>query len=92
MTTLDCVEESVGRSVGSVGKAVGDLLKKCWNFPVEQKSVSVRFPVRGHISYECAFGENLLVQNIFAFNDFGIFIYLGPRPISEFGVQHAIEL
>ena len=25
-------------------------------------------------------------------NDFGIFIYLGPRPISEFGVQHAIDV
>ena len=71
MTTLDCVEESVGRSVGSVRKAVGDPLKKCWNFPVEQKSVSVRFPVRGHIWYECPFGENLLVQNIFAFNSTG---------------------
>ena len=50
MTTLDCVEESVGRSVGSVGKAVGDPLEKCWNLPVKRKSVSVRFPVRGHIS------------------------------------------
>ena len=30
MTTLDCVEESVGRSIGSVGKAVGDLLGKRW--------------------------------------------------------------
>ena len=61
MTTLDCVEESVGRSVGSVGNAVGDplgkrwksvgkALEKRWNLPVERKSVSVRFPVRGHIS------------------------------------------
>ena len=28
---------------------------------------------------------------IFAFNDFVIFLYLWPRPISEFWVQHAIE-
>jgi len=55
MTTLDCVEESIG---GSVGKAFGDpfvtrwenvaVLEKCWNLPVEWKSVSVCFPVRGH--------------------------------------------
>ena len=30
MTTLDCVEESIGGSVGGVGKAVGDLLVKRW--------------------------------------------------------------
>ena len=56
MRTLDRVEESVGRSVGrsvgSVGKAVGNplvtrwesvgkALEKCWNLPVERKSVSV---------------------------------------------------
>ena len=59
MTTLDCVEESVGRSIGSVGKAVGDPLGKHWEsvgkglekrLSVERKSVSVRFPVRGHLS------------------------------------------
>ena len=49
MTTLDCVEEGVGRSFGSVGKAVADPLGKRWNLPVERKSVSVCFPVRGHI-------------------------------------------
>ena len=49
MTTLDCVEEAVGRSIGSVGKAVGDPLGKRWNLPVERKSVSVSFSVRGHI-------------------------------------------
>ena len=56
MRTLDRVEESVGRSIGSVGKAVGDplencgkVLENCRNLPVERKSVSVRFPVRGHI-------------------------------------------
>ena len=60
MTTLDCGEESVGGSVGSVGKAVGDpfvthwesvgkALEKCWNLPIEWKSASVRFPVRGHL-------------------------------------------
>ena len=59
MTTLDCVEESIGSSIGSVGKAIGDPLGKHWksigkalgkrlNLPVERKSVSVRFPVRGH--------------------------------------------
>ena len=36
MTTLDCVEESVG----SVGKAVGDLLGKRW------KSVGI-YPLNG---------------------------------------------
>ena len=36
-------------------------------------------------------GENFFAPNIFAFNDFGMFIYLRPRPINEFGVQHAIE-
>ena len=30
MTTLDYVEEGVGGSVGSVGKAVGNLLLKHW--------------------------------------------------------------
>ena len=30
MTTLDFVEESVGGSVGSVGKAIGNLLVKRW--------------------------------------------------------------
>jgi len=30
MTVLDCVEESVGGSVRSVGKAVGDLLVNHW--------------------------------------------------------------
>ena len=30
MTTLDCVEEGVGGSIGSVGKAIGDPLGKCW--------------------------------------------------------------
>ena len=55
MTTLDCVEENVGGSIESVGKAVGDPLVthcksigKCWNLPVQRKNVSVRFPVRGH--------------------------------------------
>lgn len=38
------------------------------------------------------FGETLFVPNIFAFIDFGIFMYSGPRPTGEFGVQHAIEL
>ena len=28
---------------------------------------------------------------MFAFNDFGIFTYLGPRPFNESGLQHAIE-
>jgi len=40
MTTLDCVEESIGRSVGSVGKAVGDPLGKRW------KSVGI-YPLNG---------------------------------------------
>ena len=35
--------------------------------------------------------ETFFALHIFAFNDFGISIYLRPRPISEFGVQHAIE-
>ena len=42
MTTLAFVEESVGGSIGSVGKAVGNPLGKrwkCWNLPVERKSV-----------------------------------------------------
>ena len=30
MTMLDCVEESIGGSVGSVGKAIGNLLVKHW--------------------------------------------------------------
>ena len=30
-------------------KSVGKAFEKCWNLPVERKSVSVRFPVRGHI-------------------------------------------
>ena len=30
MTTLDCVEESIGRSIGSVGKVIGDPLLKHW--------------------------------------------------------------
>ena len=29
-------------------ESVGKALEKCWNLPVERKSVSVRFPVRGH--------------------------------------------
>ena len=73
MTTLDCVEESVGKSIGSVGKAVGKALgkhwksvgkalEKCWNLPVERKSVSVRFPVRGHNLYRWVreTGDNVL--------------------------------
>ena len=52
----DCVEESIGGSVESVGKAVGDPLVKCWKSvgkafqkcSVQRKSVSVHFPVRGH--------------------------------------------
>ena len=43
MTTLDCVEESVGRSVGSVGKAVGDPLGKRWKsvgiYPLNRKAL-----------------------------------------------------
>ena len=44
-----------------------------------------------HIWYGCPFRENYFTPIIFAFNDFGIFIYLGPRPIGKFGVQHAKE-
>ena len=33
------------------------------------------------------FGETLFAGNIFAFIDFGIFIYSGPRPIGEVGVH-----
>ena len=40
-----------------------------------------------HTWYGCPFRENFFAPIIFAFNDFGIFIYLGPRPIGEFFVQ-----
>ena len=52
MTTFDCVEESICGSDESVGKAVGNPLvkcwesvgkafEKCWNLPIERKSVLV---------------------------------------------------
>ena len=48
MTTLDCVEESVGGSVGSVGKAVGDPLVKRWEsvgiYPFNGKVLVYVFP------------------------------------------------
>ena len=39
--------EVLGKRWESIGKA----LEKCWNLPVEWKSISVRFPVRGHMFY-----------------------------------------
>ena len=43
---LEVLEKPLVTRWESVGKA----LEKCWNLPVARKSVSVRFPVRGHIS------------------------------------------
>ena len=37
--------------LGKRWKSIGKALERCWNLPVERKSISVRFPVRGQMFY-----------------------------------------